>query len=93
MWCSVEGPTVGAMDEQFRMLARERQADLDREAQRFALADLVKRERVARERVKPWLLRRVASTLSGWGRGSHPAKPGSTPAAAPLSSASSKSTL
>jgi hypothetical protein len=69
------------MDEQFRMLGRERQADLDREARRFALADLVQSERVAPERVRLWLFRRVASMLSSSGRGFRPAKPGSAAAA------------
>lgn len=69
------------MDEQFRMLGRERQADLDREARRFALADLVQRKRVARVRVRPWLFRRVASMHSSSERGSRPAKAGSTAAA------------
>jgi hypothetical protein len=70
------------MDEQFRMLGRERQADLDREARRFALADLVQRERVAQVRVRPELFRRVASLLSISRRGSgRLAKPGSSAAA------------
>lgn len=75
MSCSVERPTVGrAMDEQFRMLGRERQADLDREARRFALADLVQRERVSRVHVRPWLFRRVASIFSESRRDFPPAK-------------------
>lgn len=55
------------MDEQFRILGRERQADLDREARRFALADHARRDRVVRERLRPWL-RRVTSLLSRSGR-------------------------
>jgi hypothetical protein len=81
------------MDEQFRMLGRERQADLDREASRFALADLVKRERVARQRMRSSFFRRVASMLLSSGRSSRPAEPASTVAAAPVSSASPKSSL
>jgi len=81
------------MDEQFRMLGRERQADLDREARRFALADLVKRDRVARQRMRWSFFRRVASMLLSSGRGSRPAEPDSTVASAPLSSASPKSSL
>lgn len=50
------------MDEQFRILGRERQADLEREARRFALADLVEREHVVRVRVRPWLFRRIPSS-------------------------------
>jgi hypothetical protein len=52
------------MDEQFRILGRERQADLDREARRFALADHARRDRVVLERVRPWL-RRAASMFLG----------------------------
>ena len=63
------------MDEQYRMLGRERQADLDREARRFALADSVQRKRVERVRVRPWLFRQVASMLSGSGRDFQPAAP------------------
>lgn len=69
------------MDEQFRMLARERQADLDREAQRFALADLVKREGAAPKRARPWLFRQVVSVLPSTGRASRPQRPGTVPAA------------
>jgi hypothetical protein len=58
---SLERLTVASMDEQFRILGRERQADLDREARRFALADLVQRERVARVRMRPWVFRRIRS--------------------------------
>jgi hypothetical protein len=68
------------MDEQYRMLGRERQADLDREARRFALADLVQRERVSRVHAWPWLFRRVASMLSSSGRGFRLAKPSSAAA-------------
>jgi hypothetical protein len=81
------------MDEQFRMLGRERQADLDREARRFALADLVKRERVARQPLRPSFFRRVASMLVNSGRGSRQAKPDPTVTAPPLSSVSPKSSL
>jgi hypothetical protein len=66
------------MDEQLRMLGRERQADLDREARRFALADHVRREGVARVRVRPWLFRRIAAMLSSSGRGSAPDEPSAT---------------
>ncbi len=68
MFGAVERPTVGAMDEQLRILGRERQADLDREARRFALADQVQRDRVVRVRLRPWLFGRVASMLSISGR-------------------------
>lgn len=73
------------MDEQFRMLGRERQADLDREAQRFALADLVKRGDAAPERVRPWLFRRLASMVASSRPGFRPvkAKPDTIPAAPP----------
>ena len=68
------------MDEQFRMLGRERQADLDREARRFALADLVQRKPVARAHLRPWLFRRAVSMRSSLGRGSRQVKPGSAAA-------------
>jgi hypothetical protein len=50
------------MDEQFRMLGRERQADLIREAERFALGDQVRRGRSAPVRTR---LRRIASLFRG----------------------------
>jgi hypothetical protein len=59
---SLERLTVASVDEQFRILGRERQADLDREAQRFALANLVQREPVARVRIRPWVFRRIRSS-------------------------------
>jgi hypothetical protein len=59
---SLERLTVASVDEQFRILGRERQADLDREARRFALADLVQRERVARVRMRPWVFHRIRSS-------------------------------
>jgi len=68
------------MDEQYRMLGRERQADLDREARRFALADLVQRKRASRVHFLPWLFHRVAAMLLSSGRGSPPAEPGSAAA-------------
>ena len=80
MSCSVDRPTVESVDEQFRMLGRERQADLDREAQRFALADLVQRKPIARARLRPWLCRRAASMRWSLGRGSRPVKSGSAAA-------------
>jgi hypothetical protein len=57
------------MDEQFRILGRERQADLDREARRFALADLVQRKPVAQARLRPWLRRRTVSMRASLRRG------------------------
>jgi hypothetical protein len=60
------------MDEQFRILGRERQADLAREAQRFALADQVPRERPVGP---PWFARRMASMMPSRGRGTHSGKP------------------
>ncbi len=53
------------MDEQLLMLGRERQADLDREARRFALADHARRERVLLERMRPWLRRVGSMPLDG----------------------------
>lgn len=50
------------MDEQFRMLGRERQADLIREAERFALADQMRRGRAAPVRTR---LRRIAALVPG----------------------------
>jgi hypothetical protein len=68
---SLERPTLRAMDEQFRILGRERQADLEREARRFALADLVQRERGVngRRRVK---LRPRSGRLSRFEKTSEP---------------------
>ena len=51
-----------AMEEQFRTLGRERQADLDREARRFALADEVRRADRAPGHARPWV-GRAASTI------------------------------
>jgi hypothetical protein len=44
-------PTVAEVDEQLRILGRERQADFDREAQRFARAGLVRPSRKMRMRL------------------------------------------
>jgi hypothetical protein len=64
------------MDEQLRILGLERQADLDREARRFALADLVQ----GKPRGRPWLVRRAVSVRSRLWRGSRRMKPGSAAA-------------
>jgi hypothetical protein len=55
------GRTVEAMEEQFRILGRERQADLAREAERFALADQLRSAQPER----PSLVRRAASLVRG----------------------------
>jgi hypothetical protein len=69
------------MDEQYRMLGRERQADLEREARRFAQADRFKRDRVVHVRARRGLVHRVASMLarSGRTRTLGAARPGSAP--------------
>jgi hypothetical protein len=74
---SLKRLTVATVDEQFRILGRERQADLDREAQRFALADLVQREHVARVHIRPWVFRQLRSVIH------RRAVSGSIPAAPP----------
>lgn len=81
MSCSVDGPTVGSMEEQLRMLGHERRADLDREARRFALAALVPRKRAARVRLRTWLFGRAAPMgLSLWRGSRRPVEPGSAAA-------------